>query len=132
MQDYPQDTKPSVFKASPVPDHQAVPEIAHVPYAGFTVPQPAIPEPEAAPEGPLQVDAAVFLAARLRESISEGANLRQLVADLQTELARLKAKLDQTEIERLDAAYNVGSGTILQARPDGTYWRIPKSALRQG
>jgi hypothetical protein len=79
----------------------------------------------------VQVDASVFLAARLRETMAEAANLRTLVAELQTELARTRAQLDQVEINSLDSTYNVGKGSILQRRPDGTYWRIPKSALQQ-
>jgi hypothetical protein len=64
--------------------------------------------------------------------VAEAANLRTLVAELQTELARVRAQLDQNEIDALDSAYNVGKGSVLQKRPDGTYWRIPKSALQQG
>ncbi len=81
---------------------------------------------------PVQVDASVFLAARLREVTAEAANLRSLVADLQVELARMKALAAQVEIDRLDQTYNVGSGSILQARSDGTYWRLPRSAVQQG
>jgi hypothetical protein len=83
-------------------------------------------------EGPVQVDASVFLAARLRETMAEAANLRTLVAELQTALAHTKAQLDQNEIDALDSAYNVGKGSILQKRPDGTYWRLPNSTLQQG
>ena len=95
------------------------------PQESAAAPTSALP---AAPEGPVQVDAAVFLAARLRESVTEAANLRTLVAELQTELARLRAQADQVEISKLDSTYNVGAGSILQARTDGTYWRIPRSA----
>jgi len=102
-----------------------------------TTPPATLPAPDTqenvasvTPEGPTQVDAAVFLAARLREAVTEAANLRTLVAELQTELARLRAQADQAEINRLDSTYNVGAGSILQARPDGTYWRIPRSAGR--
>jgi hypothetical protein len=82
------------------------------------------------PNAPTQVDASVFLAARLREVTAEAANLRTLVADLQAELARMKASAAQAEIDRLDQVYNVGSGTILQKREDGTYWRIPREAIQ--
>jgi hypothetical protein len=43
----------------------------------------------------------------------------------------MRAQMAQAEINRLDAEYNVGDGTILQAKPDGTFWRLPKSAIQQ-
>jgi hypothetical protein len=96
------------------------------------VPQVEAPTPEAtAPAVPVQVGKEVFLAARLRETLAESANLRDLVADLQKENARLRANEAQTEINGLDAEFNVGQGTILQKRPDGTYWRIPKELVQQ-
>ena len=103
---------------------------------------PAIPSEAplpAAPAGPVQVDKATFLAARLREVIAEAANLRTANADLLSEVGALrkenanyKANIDQAEIDGLDAEYDVGKGTILQKRKDGTYWRIPREALQQG
>lgn len=83
------------------------------------------------PPQPIEVDQAVFLAARLRETLAEAANLRHTVAELQAENARLRANAAQTEINQLEADYNVGSGTVLQKRPDGTYWRLPVQS-RQG
>jgi len=110
---------PSPFNQPPVPPAPA--------------PEAPAPVPEAAAaEAPEQVGPEVFLAARLRETMAEAANLRTLVAELQTDLARLRAQMDQSEINALDSTYNVGKGSILQRRPDGTYWRIPKSALQQG
>ena len=84
-----------------------------------------------APDVPIQVDKSVFLAARLREMIAEAANLRSLVAELQKENATLRAQVAQAEIDKLDQEYDVGNGTILQARQDGTYWRVPRSALQR-
>ena len=73
----------------------------------------------------------VFLAARLRETLAESANLRDLVADLQKENARLRANEAQAEINGLDSEFNVGQGTVLQKRPDGTYWRIPPEMIKR-
>ena len=81
---------------------------------------------EVDPNTPVQVDASVFLAARLREVTAEAANLRMLVADLQSELARMKANEAQIEIDRLDQVYKVGNGTVLQKRDDGTFWRTTR------
>ena len=102
---------------------------------------PATPQPPAPHEGdapliedpdaPVQVDRAVFLAARLRETLADAANLRNLVAELQKELATMRAGAAQAEIDRLDQDYDVGSGTVLHSRPDGTFWRIPKSVIQQ-
>jgi hypothetical protein len=63
--------------------------------------------------------------------LAEAANLRALVADLQKVNSDMRAQMAQAEINRLDAEYNVGDGTILQAKPDGTFWRLPKSAIQQ-
>ena len=78
------------------------------------------PEPQ-----PVQVPDAVFLAARLRQSLLENAELKKLVAELQGELVTLRAKLTQEEVAKLDRDYQIGAGTVLQARTDGTYWRLP-------
>lgn len=89
-------------------------------------------EPEApGPAVPVQVDRATFLAARLREALATEANLRDAIANLQKENARLRAIQAQGEIDGLDAEFNVGQGTVLQKRPDGTYWRIPQEMLQQ-
>lgn len=92
---------------------------------------PAPPQLTSQHELPVQVDAAVFLAAQLREVLAEAANLRTLVAELQTVNAQLRAQTTQVRVAQLDEIYKVGSGTILQARPDGTYWRLPQSAVQQ-
>jgi hypothetical protein len=75
------------------------------------------------PSNQIQVDVAVFLAARLRELTVEAANLRIAVADLQGEIARLKANKAQIEIDNLDNTYNIKNNTTLQKRQDGTYWK---------
>lgn len=85
----------------------------------------AQPAPWQQPQ-PVQVTEATFLAARLREALAESANLRQLVADLQVENSKLRAKQAQAEIDQLDATYKVGQGTVLVGKADGTYWRLPK------
>lgn len=99
---------------------------------------PKAPDAAAGPAVPVQVDQATFMAARLRETLAELANLRDYNADLLSELAALrkenaafKASAAQAEIDRLDQEYDVGKGTILQKRPDGTYWRIPREALQK-
>lgn len=111
-------------------------------------PPPAPPAPPAAPQDkadtpavdpkePVQVEQEVFLAARLRETLAELANLRDHNADLLTELgilrkenAKFKASVAQIEINKLDADFNVGQGTVLQRRPDGTYWRVPTATIQ--
>lgn len=80
---------------------------------------------------PTQVTEATFMAARLRESLAEAANLRQMVADLQVENAGLRAKQAQAEIAQLDKAYQVGQGTMLVGKADGTFWRLPKQPQQQ-
>jgi len=91
-----------------------------------------VPATEApTPVVPVQVDRATFLAARLREMLAESANLRDLVADLQKENARFRANEAQSEINSLDQEFNVGQGTILQRRPDGTFWRIPPELVKR-
>jgi len=108
---------------------------AQLPFEGQA--QPGTPEiPGSAV--PTQVDRATFLAARLRELLAEAANLRDHNADLLSEVGSLrkensnyKAGLAQAEINGLDEEYDVGKGTILQKRQDGTYWRIPREALKQ-
>ena len=83
-------------------------------------------------EGPVQVDKATFLAARLREALSEVARLREILGELQVENGRLRAETLKVEIGKIDEEFDVGQGTILQARSDGTYWRVPRSAVQQG
>ena len=77
------------------------------------------------PSSPIQVNVAVFQAARLREVTVEAANLRILAANLQGEVAQLKANKAQIEIEDLDKMYNIKNDTILQKHHDGTYWQVP-------
>lgn len=105
--------------------------------------KPPVDEPPAEVQAPgtavpVQVDHATFLAARLRETLAELANLRDQNADLLSEVgalrkenAKYKANLAQAEIDRLDEEFDVGQGTILQKRKDGTYWRLPREALQQ-
>jgi len=102
------------------------------PSAG-TLPQEVIPQVEApeAPAVPVQVGKEVFLAARLRETLAESANLRDQVANLLKENAGLRANEAQTEINGLDKEFDVGQGTILQKRADGTYWRIPPEMVKR-
>jgi len=75
---------------------------------------------------PTQVTEATFLAARLREALAEAANLRQAVADLQVENSKLRAVTVQVEIDKLEKTYQVGRGTTLVGKADGTYWRMPQ------
>ncbi|MGD9725423.1 MAG: hypothetical protein AB7L09_03455 [Nitrospira sp.] len=89
---------------------------------GAATPSPA---PWQQPQ-PVQVTEATFLAARLRESLAEAANLRQLVAELQLENSRLRAKAVQDEIDRLDKDHKIGQGSLLVSKADGTYWRMPQ------
>lgn len=105
-----------------------------LPQEGATPPAPAAaaaPAPQM-PPGATQVHEATFLAARLREALAESANLRQMVADLQAENARMRAAQAQAEIEQLDKAHNVGKGTMLVKKADGTYWRLPNQQAQQG
>lgn len=90
--------------------------------------QTSAPPAETQEPQPEQVGPEVFLAARLRETLAEAANLRQLVAELQVENARYKAQLAQKEIDSLDKDFGVGQGTVLQKKPDGTVWRLPVQA----
>ena len=109
----------------PVPPAQpAAPVVPPVeaPVVVQTTPPPSQP---AAPQAQ-QVEEKVFLAARLRESLAELANWRQTAAELQLENSQLKARLAQAEIQRLDATYDVGKGTMLVGKEDGTFWRLPK------
>lgn len=102
------------------------PDPAPAPAAEQVVQPPAPTEPS-----PVQVEESVFLAARLRETLAEAANLRQLVAELQLENSRLRAAQDQAEINNLDSTYDVGAGTRLLRRQDGTYWRLPKEEAKK-
>ena len=109
------------------------------PPTGTELPQEIVPQTEATPEPTapvvpeaVQVDRAVFLAARLREVIASEANLRDEVANLLKENAQFRAIQAQREIDVLDSEFDVGKGTILQKRPDGTYWRIPEAAIQRG
>jgi hypothetical protein len=100
-----------------------------------SLPQEIVPQTEkpavAPPPVPVQVERVVFLAARLRELLATEANLRTLVAELQSENALFRAKQSQSEIDGLEAEFDVGEGTVLQKRPDGSVWRIPPELLQK-
>lgn len=88
-----------------------------------------------APSGsarPVQVDRSVFMAARLREALAEVVSLRALVANLQKENFDLKAQQTQSQVDALDKEFDVGPGSVLQQRTDGTCWRLPPRSRNPG
>ena len=91
-------------------------------------PMPRIDFTSTAPDisGPVQVSEATFLAAQLREALTDAANLRHQVAELQVEIVRLHTRAAQVEINRLDKTYGIGEGTVLVGKTDGTFWRVPQ------
>ena len=70
------------------------------------------------------VDKSVYLAARLRQALVENDGLRQIVLNLQAEVARLMSDQLKEDIAELETEFGIVVGETISARPDGTYWRV--------